>query len=174
MKFVLVLVLLSINFAFAQQKGIHFEKELTCNEIKEKAKQENKYIFLNGHTTWCIPCKEMELRVFLNSDIASFFNENFINVSVQFDESKNDSRLIRNWYKTADSIKKVYEISSYPTYLFFNPDGQLVHKILGANLEPKEFLQKAKLALNPATQYSVLKVQFDKCKRDTSFLRVLI
>ncbi len=38
-------------------KVIHFENGLSWEQIKEKAKAEHKYIFVDCYATWCGPCK---------------------------------------------------------------------------------------------------------------------
>jgi thioredoxin-related protein len=170
----IILLLLGLNVCTAQQKSIDFNRGLSWDQIKIKAKKENKYIFLDGYTTWCAPCKDMEEKIFPLEDVVDFFNKNFISVSIQFDLTSKDSKEIKARYVDANNIKKMYEVSSYPTYLFFNPEGHLVHKIIGASFDPKEFILKAKLALDPKSQYVTLKEQYQKGKRDTLFLRGLI
>ncbi len=44
----------------SKKSEIVFSQGMTWNEIKQKAKQENKYLFLDCYTTWCGPCREMD------------------------------------------------------------------------------------------------------------------
>jgi thiol:disulfide interchange protein len=44
-------------------KGIRFEHGLSWAQVKEKAKAENKYIFMDCYATWCGPCKAMDKNV---------------------------------------------------------------------------------------------------------------
>jgi thiol:disulfide interchange protein len=44
-------------------KGINFENNLSWEQVKEKAKAENKYIFVDCYATWCGPCKAMDKEV---------------------------------------------------------------------------------------------------------------
>lgn len=81
----------SLNAQIPESDKIKFIKGLTWAQIKEKASKENRYIFLDAFTTWCIPCKRMHNEIFTQKKVGDFFNENFINVQVQMDSSKNDN-----------------------------------------------------------------------------------
>ncbi len=173
---ILIVSLISPIIIKAQDKGgIQFVHGLSWPQIKEKARSENKYIFLDGFTTWCVPCRVMEKNILSQQATGDFFNTRFINVKVQFDVTKADNDEVKSWYKDAQAIEKEYSIDSYPTYLFFNPDGELVHRITGGSRTPEEFIAKAKDALNPGNQYYILKKQYESgVKREPEFLRSLI
>ncbi len=157
-----------------ENHGIQFEKGINWNAVKEKAKIANKHIFVDIYTTWCGPCKYMSNKIFTEEEVGDYFNINFINVKVQMDKSKNDNQEIKNWYQDAQAIKDTYKIGSYPTYLFLNPDGGLVHIIAGASRTPTEFLKKAKIALDPENQFIEMKKKFQEGKTDSLFIRQLI
>lgn len=159
---------------FAQESsGIKFETGLNWKAILEKAKSENKFIFLDGYATWCGPCKKMTADVFTVKEVGNFFNENFINIAVQFDSSGIDNQQVKKWYKDAKMIAHDYNINAYPTYLFFSPTGDLVHKLVGT-FDPQDFIAQSKSALSPQTQYVSLKKQFESGRKDTVFLLALI
>lgn len=171
----IIIVFFMVGFsAFGQDVGIKFVNNLGWKAIKEKAKKENKYIFVDAYTTWCVPCKQMSVDVFSLAKVGSFFNGNFVNVALQFDVTKKDNEEIKRSYKDVSLIKSIYEINSYPTYLFFNPDGELVHVINGAILKPEEFINKAKEALEPEKQLFTLKRAYNEGKRTPEFLYSLI
>ncbi|QEM12732.1 thioredoxin family protein [Mucilaginibacter rubeus] len=169
---IIALLLLSTTLQ-AAEKGIKFEKGLTWAQIKAKAKKENKYVFVDGFTSWCEPCKMMANEIFPQQKVGDFFNKNFINVSVQFDQTKNDNADVRLFYKDAKYLASTYKIAAYPTFLFFNPSGELVHTVVGGTAKADDFIAKAKSALDPATQYTHLKKQFEQGKRDAAFLLTL-
>ncbi len=169
-----ICLLLVTGFATAQKSTcVQFQQGLNWAQIKEKALKENKYIFVDGFTTWCEPCRKMAQEIFPQQKVGEFFNKTFINVAVQFDVTKNDNEEIKNWYKEAKTLNEKYQIELYPTYLFFNPQGELIHRINGATFNANEFIAKAKNALEPATQYITLKQQFKKGNKDPNFLLAL-
>ncbi|RYY33281.1 MAG: DUF255 domain-containing protein [Sphingobacteriaceae bacterium] len=167
-----IALLLGVTVATAQDKGVHFEHNLTWAQIKAKAKAENKYIFVDGFTTWCGPCKWMTAEVFPLEETGNFFNANFINVKAQLDTTANDSEEIKKWYQDAHNLMVNYKINAFPTYLYFNPNGELVHRALGSAPAPM-FISWSKNALDPKTQYYTMKKEYAAGKRDTAFLHAL-
>lgn len=172
MKRALLLLLVLPVFAIGQT-GIQFEHELSWKEIKAKAKAENKFVFVDGWTTWCGPCIYMAKNIFPQESVGIFFNQNFINVKMQLDTSAKDDDAVKSHYQDAHDLMTTYHINVFPTYLFFDPSGKLVHRGVGSSVEPSEFIAKAKDALNPETQYYTLLDQYKAGKKDTGFLRKL-
>jgi len=158
----------------AQETGIRFDSTLSWSAIQAKAKTENKYIFVDCYTTWCGPCKYMSKFIFSQKTVGDFFNSHFINVAVQMDQTQKDSPVIRNWYKDAENLSKEYDIHSYPTYLFFTPEGLIVHRAVGSTENANEFIGRGNEALNPSRQYYTLIEQWPQYKRDTVFLDNLL
>ncbi|QDW25832.1 DUF255 domain-containing protein [Pedobacter sp. KBS0701] len=155
MKKLFLIFLLLPFIGTAQVKGTHFEHGLSWQQVKEKAKKENKYLLVDCFTTWCGPCKYMASTIFPQEKVGEFFNKNFVNVKVQFDQTKNDSEEVKSWYADAQSMSKEFRINAYPTFLIFSPQGKLVHRIVGGG-EADEFIARAQMALNPETQYYTL------------------
>jgi thiol:disulfide interchange protein len=107
-------------------KGIHFETE-DWNIILDKAKIEDKLIFLNLYATWCGPCKMMKVYTLSNKDVAGFFNENYINVSLDGEKGK------------GLEIMEKYKLRSFPSYLFIDGDDKVVAQVSGY-FPPKDFI----------------------------------
>src|ERR1700748_1910183 len=140
-KWLLIIILLSpLEKIYAQESGIKFETGISWNQILEKAKAQHKYIFMDCYATWCGPCKWMSKNIFPQQIVGEYYNEHFINVAVQMDRTAKDDQLIKNWYAFADSIGSQYNIGAYPTYLFFDSDGRIIHRILGVTQDPKQFI----------------------------------
>ena len=155
MKKLFLIFLLLPFIGSAQVKGTHFEHGLSWQQVKEKAKKENKFLLVDCFTTWCGPCKYMASTIFPQEKVGEFFNKNFVNVKVQFDQTKNDSEEVKSWYANAQTMSKEFKINAYPTFLIFSPQGELVHRIVGGG-EADEFIARAQMALNPETQYYTL------------------
>ena len=82
-------------------------------------------------------------------------NSNYISVRLQMDKTKADNERVKQWYATAQMIEKQCHILSYPTYLFFSPEGVLVHKERGYKAA-KSFLKEAPYReLNIGTENSI-------------------
>ena len=157
--FSLLLVFMT-SFVFAQTAestvGINFEKG-TWSEILSKAKQENKYVFLDAFTTWCGPCKWMDKNVFPTAEAGTFFNKNFVNAKIDMEKGE------------GIEIAKKYGVNVYPTYLYVNGDGELVHRLVGA-MDGAAFISASSNALNPETQYVTLTKRFDSGEKNPEFV----
>jgi len=155
-----------------QSSRIKFEESLTLDQIKSKAKNEGKYIFIDAFATWCLPCKKMDKEVFTNDSVAGYVNDKFISVRVQVDTSKNDDENIKRWYPDAARVREEYKIESLPSFLFFSPDGQIIHRGV-AYKNPGEFIKLLDEALDSTKQYYSLLEGFISGRRDPDKLHKL-
>ncbi|AEV98741.1 hypothetical protein A4D02_09340 [Niastella koreensis] len=131
---------------------VNFESDLDWQQVLEKAKIENKHIFVDCYTTWCAPCRKMEAEVYSTDQVANYLNNNFISVKFQMDKTDKDNNNIKSHYKDVEYLSKQYTITGYPTFLFFSSDGKLVHQDLGYKSVP-DFLILTKNASDPKRQY---------------------
>ncbi|MCC6721180.1 MAG: thioredoxin family protein [Bacteroidia bacterium] len=136
-KVTLVLVLF-ITLAFVNKEkkeldGIKFFKG-SLKEAKAKAKKENKLIFIDCYATWCGPCKSMTKKVFVKKSVGEYYNKNFICLKIDMETAE------------GESLGTKYTVEAYPTYLFIDNSGKLVHKDLGY-LDPESFIELGKNAL---------------------------
>lgn len=156
--------------AVAQEKGIQFEHQTTWEKVKAKAKAENKHIFVDCFTTWCGPCKYMSSTIFPQEKVGDFFNAHFVNLKIQMDQTKEDSEDVKSWYEEAKRFASDYAVRAYPTFLIFNPEGELVHRIIGGG-EADMFIAKAKEGLNPETQYVTTVKRFEQHPDDAGIAK---
>ncbi len=97
------------------------------NEILVQAKAENKPIFVDFYTEWCGPCKMMSKQVFTDKEVANYYNTNFISVKINAETQE------------AELVGKS-GITAYPSLFYFNADGQVINKQVGA-LNAKQFVK---------------------------------
>jgi thiol:disulfide interchange protein len=105
--------------------GIKFDKT-PLKKAMEQAKSSGKLIFIDVHTTWCGPCKEMARTTFQSDEVGKVFNKKFINLKL---DAENDA--------DGKEVARTYSVSAYPTLLFINGDGKLVKKLVGKQSEEK-------------------------------------
>ena len=158
-------------FAFTQQ-GIQFEHGTTWDKVLAKAKAEKKYIFVDAFATWCGPCKYMAAKVFTQEQVGDVYNSTFINVKAQMDTSAKDNEEVKKWYADAHKMGKDYKINVYPTFLFFSPEGKLVHRVVGS-MEADKFSSKAKSVMNVEGQYYSMLEKYKGGKKAPDFLKNL-
>ncbi len=156
LKSILLVLFLGFTSVLYSQESIQFEDK-TFSEILAKAKKEKKIIFMDAFAAWCGPCKMMEKNVFPKESVRNFYNETFINA--RFDMEKGEGR----------EIAKKYQVFSYPTFLFLNGDGEVVHKSLGYQ-EEAEFLQVGKNVIANAKGGLTMRQRFEKGESDPAFL----
>ncbi|MFL5809914.1 MAG: thioredoxin domain-containing protein, partial [Flavisolibacter sp.] len=160
-------------FSFSQGEGMHFVRGMTWQRILAKAKKENKYIFVDCYTTWCGPCKYMAKNVFPLKQTGDSVNPDYICVGMQIDSTDLDSDTIKLAYPDARMISINYDIRAYPTFLYFNPDGKLVHRTVGSTVNAAQFISYTKDARNPERQYYSMITSFRSGNRDTLMLESL-
>jgi thioredoxin-related protein len=153
--------------------GIQWAENLSWQEIKDKAKAENKFIFIDAYATWCAPCKLMDKEVFPDKAVGEFLNSQFISVKVQMDETDKDNAKVRSWYPDARYINDIYKPEGYPCFLFFSPDATLAHKAIGFH-KPENFVALAKEALtNPVEKYESNVAKFKKGQLEVAAMPAL-
>lgn len=133
-------LLLQILFAclplalMAQSKGMVFF-EGSFSEALEKAKQENKNVFVDCYTQWCGPCLKMATTVFPTEEVGNFMNPKFVHIQMDME------------HEDGPAFAKKHKISSYPTFIIFSPDGKEIGRFTGFSLA-KPFFAKVINALN--------------------------
>lgn len=143
------MALLCLLPTLADAQGIEFVRAANWNAIKEKAMAENKYIFVDAYATWCGPCKKMDAEVYPDAAVGQLMNDKFVAVKIQFDQTAKDDAFTRGWYADAKALNDSFKIAGYPSFLFFSPDGQLIHRDIGYKTA-EEMVTLAKFALAPA------------------------
>lgn len=140
----------------AQEAGIDFHTG-SFGDALAKAKDENKYLFVDCFTTWCGPCKELEKEVFTDKSVADYFNEKFINFRLDVEKGE------------GIDLKKRFGVQPVPTLLFINSDGMVEHKFIGSS-SPEEFLRKTEEVFTSEKRYGVLERKYAKGDRDLMFM----
>jgi thioredoxin-related protein len=118
MKKASLILALSLMIMHARSEGITFSTA-AWKQVVENARKSNKIIFVDFYATWCGPCKGLEKEVFPNPEVAAYFNEHFI--SKRIDAEKEEQELVN-----------LVNLEAYPTLAFFNADGKLIYKTVGA------------------------------------------
>jgi thioredoxin-related protein len=163
----------ALNFTDHNNTGIKWVEGLSWEQILQKAKTENKYIFIDCFATWCGPCKAMDKNVYPDEKAGAAINDKFIAVKVQMDQTDKDDQRVKAWYKDAKALDDKYKIDAFPTLLFFSFDGSLLHRVTqGLNLEG--FLDVVSAALDPQKRYYSMLAEYESGKKDTGRMRDLV
>ncbi|MEO0899007.1 MAG: DUF255 domain-containing protein [Bacteroidota bacterium] len=152
------LMILSLSGLFAQE-GIQFEHGSWADALA-KAKAEDKMIFMDAYTTWCGPCKWMTANVFPEEKVGEFYNKNFINVKMDMEKGE------------GPDLALTYGVRAYPSLLFINGEGELIHQAIGSR-DAVKFVALGEEAMDPKKQIGPQMAKFNKGERDPDFLRNL-
>ena len=140
--------------AFAQT---NFE-ELTLAKALEKAKAENKLVFVDTYTSWCMPCKYMANTIFPKPEMGAYLNPRFVCVKYNTEEGE------------GAEIMKRYEISAFPTFLILNTKGEVQHRIVGGSETVEDFIKRVAEGLDEDKAIGILAVKDEKGDRDVDLL----
>ncbi|MDF1698458.1 MAG: thioredoxin family protein [Saprospiraceae bacterium] len=117
------------SFAF------NFVQSDNLKSVLKQAKQENKLVFVDIYTTWCLPCKMMDKDVFTHQETADIINKDFISYKVDAEKSN------------GPIISFNYDVNVFPTLLFLDSNGDILERKEGAAYH-REILSLAQSALD--------------------------
>ncbi len=140
-----------------EETEIAFLASPEFNSVLKTAKKEGKYIFIDCYTTWCNPCKMLDRNVFSKAEVADFFNDAFINVKYDMESGE------------GIEIKERYNITAYPTLLWIDSKGNLVHKLIGAG-NAQYILEQGEIAADPENNLAGLAKRYESGERSSEML----
>ena len=152
MKQLIFSLLVLVAATSLQAAGIDFFHG-TWEEALEKAKKEDKLIFVDAYTTWCGPCKRMSKQVFTQNEVGEFYNKNFI--SMKIDMEKTPGR----------KFQKKYPVSAFPTLYYIDGDGKVAHVTKGGK-SPEQFIQLGQMAMKKNDKSGDFETAYNEGKRD--------
>ena len=163
MKGKLLLLLAAICFCFgglrAQEAegGVKFVEGKTFNEALAMAKESGKLLFVDCYTSWCGPCRMMATKVFPQKLIGDYFNEKFVSVKIDMEKGE------------GPDLHDRFNVRAYPTFLFLDGEGKVMHRIVGGDADAAKFLAKVKEGLGEKG-LAAMTARYDGGERDTTFL----
>ncbi len=147
--------LLALNLQAAE--GIQFFKG-SWAEAKDKAIKEDKVIFVDAYTSWCGPCKRMAKNVFPKKDVGDYYNNNFICLKLDMEKDKD-----------GPSFAREYSVRSYPTLLFIDGGGEVVHRAIGGK-QPSDFIKLGQMVSQKIDKSEDYAKEYEEGKRDPDFI----
>lgn len=106
----------------------------SLQEGLEKAKAENKLLFVDCYTTWCGPCEILKKYTFKDSNLGDYMKGNYVSLAIDMETTE------------GVILAKKYGIEAYPTLLFLDKYGRVVnHQVGGIGAEA--LLAKAELTV---------------------------
>lgn len=88
------------------------------------AKEEKKSLMVDFEADWCIWCKRLDETTYKDSQVITL-SKKFIPVKVNCD--------------TDQTTTRKYEVTGFPTIIFMNSEGQIIHQVTGYR-GPEDFV----------------------------------
>ncbi len=126
----------SKNGSTAKLPGIQFDNSPKLSNVLSKAENQNKLVFVDFYTSWCLPCKMMDQDVFTDRELGKYFNKNFVSYKVNVEKGN------------GVNLAYLYNVHVYPTLVFLDQKGNVLERKEGAayHTELKEIAERALLA----------------------------
>lgn len=102
--------------------------DLAFDVALERAKEQEKVVFVDFFTTWCGPCKQLDATTWKNDDVVRWLGEN--TVALKLDA------------EVETELANHFRVSAYPTMIFVAPDGTERGRIVGYR-DAAQFLEQA-------------------------------
>jgi thioredoxin-related protein len=156
-KITTTILLATLGIFAAKADGIDFFHG-TWDEALREASATDKIIFIDAYTSWCGPCKMMSAKVFPLKEVGDFYNANFINLKLDMEKDA-DGRIVRS----------KFGVSSFPTFLYVDGAGNVVHRAVGAK-QPKDFIAQGDFALRKVDKSIELEAAYNGGAREPEFV----
>ncbi len=141
-------------------QGIDFSTQ-EWDQVLDQAKEEEKIVFVDAYTDWCGPCKKMSKQVFTSKKVGKYYNDNFISVKVDMEKGK------------GPQIGNNYNVFVYPTLLFVDGFGSLVHRVAGYQTVD-QLIEEGKQATDPSQSLAAMDAKYEAGERDPGFLKTYL
>ncbi|WP_169628264.1 DUF255 domain-containing protein [Flavobacterium filum] len=156
MRFTLLFIFIS-QLLFSQK--VKFESDI--NVAFDKAKKENKLVFVEYYNSTCTICLSIE-PLFDNAEMADFYNQHFVSYKIN----------TRDGMKSKDSLfmaSQKLKFQGVPFFLFFDTERNFVH-YSGAKAEVDYLINIGKKALNPEERTGSLAKKYNSGDRSIKTL----
>lgn len=106
-----------------------------------QAENENKLVYVDIGTSWCLPCQIMKEEVYTDEDLGNYMNDRFISVLIDAEKP------------TGIPVAFEYMVEAYPTLLFLDTKGAVLERKVGAayHRELRDLAEAAIAQVNGAT-----------------------
>lgn len=104
----------------AQNQGVDFQM-VPFQKALERAKKEQKMIFMDCYTSWCGPCKYMSEKVFVLEKAGRYFNTRYVNIKVDMEEGE------------GKELAERFAVQAFPTFLLIDTSGHVCARVEGGS-----------------------------------------
>jgi thiol-disulfide isomerase/thioredoxin len=105
---------------------------LSLDQALARAAKEQRVVFIDFYTTWCEPCKKLDLTTWKDAKVVALLGEKTIPLKVDAEREA--------------ALSKQYAVNAYPTLLLLRPDGTVLDRLVGYQA-PEPFIAALRSAL---------------------------
>lgn len=102
----------------------------TFNNGLAKAKTENRPVFVEFYTEWCVACKAFHRETLQNDNVANILEKNFVAVRINAEDDSDRIKYEGKYYSSAELTYSL-GVSVFPSLVFLDSDAQPITKIHG-------------------------------------------
>lgn len=154
----ILLLLLVANMSLAQKSGGIQFKSATVESVFQDARRAGKPVFVEIYSPTCHTCQSF-MPTLADSRVGKFYNDKFVNTKLDIAQPATRAFL--------DSRHLL--VPSLPTFLYFDPQQNLIHFALSTN-STDEVIRHGTNALNPKVRSQTMKSRYQQGERSTNFL----
>ena len=140
MKKALILSFFLFTLTGFTEPDVHV-KWISLDEAQELATSRSKPIFIDFTADWCGWCKVMDKNTFSDVSVASYMNDRFYAVRLDYDSAEKLSFFGEQF--TARELGEKYRVPGLPTILLLSSDSKKSKKLVGYKT-PEPFLESLK------------------------------
>lgn len=156
--YILLPLLMAVSGVAAQ--GIQFF-EGSFEEALAQAKTQNKKVFVDFHTSWCVYCKKMAKEAFPDEQVGAYFNRKFVCVKIDAEAPG------------MKAIADKYAVKAYPTLVLAESSGEEITSAEGG-MTAQQLLRWAQTEMGDLLTYEQMWEQFKTDKSDEMKRRLLL
>lgn len=109
-------VIESDSIKYDNSTSFNFVKDASLIDVIDRAIEEDKLVFLDIYTDWCLPCQVMDEEVFSDTELGNYISDNFISFKVNAEKGY------------GPNIATLYGIQGYPALLFLDQHGRILEQ----------------------------------------------
>jgi thiol-disulfide isomerase/thioredoxin len=132
MKKIFLFLLLAIVTATAARANtatkVKFITAASYTEIRQKAKDEGKLIFVDFYASWCSPCQFMDESTFNDDNLALYMNRSWVSYKVDVEDFE------------GYNLKQQFGVKMLPTLIILNAQGTVLAR-LEETLTPSRMME---------------------------------
>ncbi len=102
------------------EKNIKFYYGISLTDVIDRAKTENKLVFIDFVADWCAPCKLMEEEIYTYKPLYEQINKDFVSYRVDIEK------------ENGPNLSYLYDVKKLPTLVFLDTRGRIIVKKEGS------------------------------------------